>query len=206
MRYLMALCVLGLVACDDGDSSSDNTTTDGDGTLGVAVADLSQWGLEACPDGLDDVDGICVAGSVDMQLDIDDCRAVAHCFEPRVVAKDGSLIEDWSGIPSCARSVALAWIDEYTGQSWDGGTVAQWAAYRSWSELAPEASDESRGLHIFSGFNNRDGVERELKLDELGLTGCLIDAEANVVQDRWKWSKVRQTLIAEDRESRPERW
>ena len=170
MRYLMALCVLGLVACDDGDSSSDNTTTDGDGTLGVAVADLSQWGLEACPDGLDEVDGVCVAGSVDMQLDIDDCVVVSKCLP---------------GQHSCARAAVTGYLDRVADSDlpslgWEDATAAESLNYSTWAS----SFDERRGLQYLSG-----QVEQR---DADGSSECLIGLEADIVQDHWKWSKVRE--------------
>lgn len=207
MKYaFVALCAL-FAACDDGDS---NTMVDGDGTLGVAVEDLSKWGLDACPAGLEDVDGVCVAGTVDMQLDIDDCRAVAHCFKPLgggyVFRDSGESIDEWSEAPSCAKAVVVARLDKASGTfTFAGGRSAQAAAYETWG-LMVNAPDDRRGLYTFSSFNNMDGADRELTLDRDGVSACLFEAEPNVVQDRWRWSKVRSDLIARDMESQPERW
>ena len=159
---IISILALAAIACDGG--STDTTEP------GVAVAELSKWGLAECPEGLEQVGDYCVAGTVDMQLDIDDCAAVAHCLP---------------GAHSCARAAVGGYLDSrlFTEQSqvlWPRGEVsAPWVTYADYQGLRESGIDRLAELGWAPTF------------DEDGTSECLIDAEADVVQDSWKWSKAR---------------
>lgn len=168
---IISILALTLTACggvDEGDAMDT-------GEPGVAVADLELWGLEECPDGLEQVDGYCTAGTVDMQLEVDDCNAVAKCLPP--------------GAWSCAKGAAGAVLDKM-------------AAFSSGHYLtAPRDTHGSAPFGVYlTVFGQAEGLrgitnpDVRDQYDADGTTECLIEAERDVVLDHWKWSKVRAAM------------
>lgn len=194
---IISILALAAIACDGG--SNDTTEP---GVPGVAVSNLSTWNFEECPVGLERVGDYCVAGTVDMQLDVDDCAAVAHCFD---AARDafGEIAP-----MNCAVAAVEGHLDAvaFPGgvSNWEyRGADAARANYLSWHTQRQQHSglqnlDQWVGGAFTDGPDGRIALtpNAELAIDADGTSECLIAAESSVVQDHWKWSKARNEIRA----------
>ncbi len=168
-RTIIGIIVFGALACDDGATTDAQASPD---QLGIAVSELSKWEMTECPTGLEEVEGFCVAGTVDLQLEIDDCRTVEKCLP--------------EGFHTCAQSVVGGVID---ATSADAGFVD----YRL---PTPSAYNKSAAYAAYltakgqsAGFEGTGSFREEFDAD--GTSECLIAAEGDIILDHWKWSKFR---------------
>ena len=167
---IISILALTLTACGGADTGDTMDAPE----PGLAVADLALWGLEECPGELERAGDYCVAGTVDVQLEIDDCNAVAKCLP--------------AGAYSCAKGAIGAALDRmgltqdyYLSTPREYRLSAPFAAYIT-------VTGQADGLRAITD----SGIRAQYDAD--GTTECLIDAERDVVLDHWKWSKVRAAM------------